>query len=127
MDVPIRPCPLGKCVVTTSGVPVNLTTATQIAGLTPIKLSNNMDEARARRIDFKAPTAGGGVVGNAGRIYVGLQTMNRTTLLGVIFYLDPGDTFTLDNPQQALAYRLGDYWVDADTNGDYLTGDFDPS
>jgi hypothetical protein len=115
------------CVVTTSGVPVNLTTATQISGSTPIKLSNNMDEARARRIDFRSPTASGNVVGNVGRIYVGLQTMNKTTLLGVIFYLDPGDTFTLDNSQQALAYRLGDYFVDADNSGDYLTGDFDPS
>jgi len=128
MDVPVRPCPLGKVIVTVPGTAVNLATgSTQITGSNPATITNNMDAARARRIDFRAPTASGGMAGNTGRIYVGLQNMDKVTLIGVIFYLDPGDTFTFDNPQQALPYRLADYFVDADNANDYLTGDFDPS
>ena len=127
MDLPIRPCPLGKVVVTTAGTPVRLTTATEIAGLKPADNVNNMDDARARRIDFRNPIASPKAVtaGNTGRLYVGVKGMVRSTLVGVIFFLDPGETFTLDNPQQALPWCLGDYWVDAEVDGEYLTGDFD--
>lgn len=136
MDVPIRPCPLGKVVVAAAGTPVRLDLAsTEIAALVLASgkpaygNSNNLDDAWARRIDLKNPGASPGAVtaGNSGRLYFGLKNMDRVTLIGVILFLDPGESYTLENPQQAQPYHLGDYWVDAEVSGEFFTGDFDPS
>ncbi len=84
-------------------------------------------DAFARRIDFKAPAGGAEGHNNVGRVFIGLKTMNKTTYAGVIWYLDPGEAYTLENSQQPLPYHMADYWIDSDNDGDGIICTFDPS
>src|ERR1700688_2828488 len=101
MDYPIRPVPIGL-LTPTSGTPLQLTANFQTlygdpgTGHGP---ANNLADAWFRRLDIRN-------VGTS-RVYVGLKNLNKATFAGVIWYLDPGDEFTIENPQQAQPYHLG--------------------
>jgi hypothetical protein len=136
--IQIRPQPLGLVTVTAPGTPVQLITNGLSGGSlslaepwgVPSMAVNSLvaEDAFARRIDLKAPTdIGAGSAFNKGRIYIGMKTMVRATLVGVIWILDPGDTYTLENSQQPMPYHMADYWIDADNAGDGVLGFFDPS
>lgn len=123
MDSPIRPIPIGL-ITPISGTPLPLTNnfVTMYGAANPGVgggPANNMNDCWFRRGDFR--NMGGSPV------YIGIKTLNRATLVGVCWVLLPGDTFTIDNPQQAQPYHLGDYYVDADPGGGALTGSVDPS
>lgn len=144
--------PLGKLVVATPGTAIqftsvldsqtNLNTGTNNKSYGNLMAAvngggpDNGNDAWARRIDIKANPS------NKGRVYIGRVpaqytagtssvsaslTLDKTNFTNVIWYLDPGESYTIDNPQQAQPYHVGEYWVDADNAGDWIAADFDNS
>jgi hypothetical protein len=97
----LNPYPLGQ-IAPTSGTPLSI-------------LANFADLAFTRA---KVVTVFG-LSGNSGAVYVGRSNMNRSTLVGVLLIVSPGETKTL--PFSELAGNCLDltkFFVDTDTTGD---------
>lgn len=95
---------LGLKTVPTPGTPVQLSTTSipcDKVNLEPMKAS---------------------AAANTGNIYVGLSTMVKATLVGVLYVLAPGQPATTVEPPGGERLELQDdvsnYWIDADTAND---------
>jgi len=102
------PRSLGKIRVTTPGTPVRITTDTTL---------------RATIVRFSV------FIGGTGRVYLGVQGMNRTTGVGVIKEFWPttaaggiADELILEAPVigSHSLFRLSDFYVDADVANEGL-------
>jgi hypothetical protein len=100
----LQPRSLGKIAVPTPGTPVRVTSDTSI---------------RAHRIRFAA------VIGETGRVFLGVQGMNKATGIGVVKEFWPtgagggvADELVLESAAGDL--RPWDYYVDANTAGEGL-------
>lgn len=92
------PGSIGKVVVTSAGTKVRFTaTSTEAQTISVTALDTN-----------------------AGKVYVGTSTLNKTTLAGVIVILQPGATFSWSAGTNSNPLNLSDYYVDADTNNDAI-------
>lgn len=105
-------CPFGKKTVTAAGTPQRLFTDAEIA-----LASNGRWPTRVSRIYLEALNA------NTGFIYIGVSTLVKATLVGVIMTLAPPSgglitnyaDFTENFAGGTNNYNLKDYWIDADT------------
>jgi len=100
----LQPRSLGKIAVPTPGTPVRVTSDTSI---------------RARRIRFAV------AIGETGRVFLGVQGMNKATGAGVVKEFWPtgagggvADELVLESAAGDL--RPSDYYVDANTAGEGL-------
>ncbi len=100
------PASFGKISVATPGTPVRVTTDTTI---------------RAARMRFAV------LIGEAGRTFLGVSGMNKTTGAGVLKEFWPtgaggaiADQYTLEAPAGSNTLRPSDYWVDANTANEGL-------
>jgi hypothetical protein len=100
----LQPRSLGKIAVPTPGTPVRVTSDTSI---------------RAHRIRFAA------VIGETGRVFLGVQGMNKATGIGVVKEFWPtgagggmADELVIESAAGDL--RPSDYYVDANTAGEGL-------
>jgi len=59
---------------------------------------------------------------NQGNIYIGTQTMNKATLVGVIRVIRPGESWVLENNIGGATYHVGDYFMDQDVANDFIHG-----
>lgn len=101
----------GKVAVVAAGTPVQVPVPSTVAGPGAPGLST----VHAFLISALA--------GNAGKVYIGLAGMNKSTLVGVLVVLPVPTTnliptFAVSLTQAANALSLSDLWIDADTNGD---------
>ena len=95
---------LGKVTVTSAGTPVQIT-ATSYPGASHLSV---------QALDT-----------NAGAIYLGRSGMSKTTFVGVIYKLQPGQAATINLRATGTATALSDYYLDADTNDDAGLCSFD--
>lgn len=106
--------PFGKRVVTTAGTPVTLFASSEIAigaqGIWPTRVSRLYIEA---------------LNSNTGFIYIGVKGMVVATMVGVLMTIPApaaGPAVFYANFDQlafgANNYRLQDYWMDAQINGE---------
>ncbi len=100
----LQPRSLGKVVVSTPGTPVRVTSDTSI---------------RAHRIRFAV------AIGETGRVFLGVQGMNKATGAGVVKEFWPtgagggaADELVLESATGEL--RPSDYYLDANTAGEGL-------
>ncbi len=117
--LPTNPLPLKKMTVAAAGTLIRLTAGLVGSLVDPYLPADNADQGqdlRVHLIHIKAPP------GNTGAIYFGYFGMNRTTLVGVLRVIDKGENFTLVVTNAGNPFRLGDFYVDADTNGDTCHG-----
>jgi hypothetical protein len=105
----------GKVVVVVAGVPVPVPVPAAVAG--PLG-AQGLTTVHAFVIQALA--------GNTGKIYIGLSTMVKSTLVGVLVVLPVPTanlipTFSVSLTEAANALSLSDLWIDADTNGEGVT------
>jgi hypothetical protein len=100
----LQPRSFGKIAVPTPGTPVRVTSDTSI---------------RAHRIRFAV------VIGETGRVFLGVQGINKATGTGVLFEFWPtsagggiANEFVLESAEGEL--RPSDYYVDANVAGEGL-------
>jgi len=100
----LQPRSFGKIAVPTPGTPVRVTSDTSI---------------RAHRIRFAV------VIGETGRVFLGVEGLNKTTLSGVLFEFWPtsagggiADELVIESASGEL--RPSDYYVDANVSGEGL-------
>lgn len=133
-NISIRPAPLGKIIITAAtkagikNICSNFLPTSTIPGdyFTPGAKPEAASDARARRIDIVCPND------SPGRIFIGNSAMDPTGVtdtdfLNVLFILDPGQSYTIENSQQPMPYHVGDYYAGSDVVGSFMFGDFDPS
>lgn len=82
---------------------------------TPQKLSASSLQVRHVRMTA-CKISGGAFASNAGTVYIGKSTMNKTTGAGVYFKLAPEGVSSEDSPGDV--YDLSQWYIDADTTGD---------
>lgn len=106
--------PFGKRVVTTAGTPVVLFTTAEVP-----RAAQNVWTKRVARLRIEALNS------NTGLIYIGVSTLNKTTLVGVIATIaSPGGNpivNALEFDQLAFGaniYELQNLWIDADVSGE---------
>ncbi len=111
----ILPQPIGPVIVAVAGTPVPLTQK-----LVSLGLMSATDVLQVNKVFLNAiPT-------NNGNIYVGLQTMNKATLQGVIAVLVGSlGAWSIVNNVGLNVYQAHKWWVDADNAGEGLGGSVD--
>ena len=110
----INPMPIGPVTVVTAGTPVRL-----ISELITLGNCLSGDWVQVNKIFlFSLPS-------NSGNIYLGLQTMNKATLQGVMALIGPGGGWSITNPVGMNVYRADQMYVDADNSGEGLGGSID--
>ena len=79
---------------------------------TPLRITNNESTFafQVNAITVSAPLS------NTGRVWVGIQTLNKTTLAGVFTILEPGQEWNL--VMRATGVDPKRFWVDTETAGD---------
>jgi hypothetical protein len=118
-----RPEPIGPVTVAVPGTPVKLTTWLEAHGMT------SGDRFACNKILIR--TFGNGVLNpvtaavNAGNVYIGTSAMNKATMVGVIDTLQPGEFWTITEPEARNVYDLSKYYIDADSANDGVYGNAD--
>lgn len=100
---------LGKITVVTAGTPIQTTT----------NVNNGVSTFRQAAHSFMVEV----LAANTGKVYVGIQTMNRTTLAGVFAVLAAPTTnilptFTATVSFSAASFNMADIWLDVDNSGE---------
>lgn len=118
-----RPQPLGKVIVLAPGTAVKLTFNLPVGSTGNV---NILENPHARHIELKCPTT------NTGLTYIGVlragQTgLDKTLFVDVLWFLQPGEAYVIENSQQAGPYDIQSYVVDADTANNSVVANFDPS
>jgi len=100
---------LGKITVASAGTPVRLTSVLAIPG----------NHVPAQGVVIQA------LSGNTGKIFIGLSTMNKTTLAGVLFILAVPTTNIIPSFSVSQLSTAGvgveDLWIDADNTAEGVT------
>lgn len=106
-NVAANPVSLGK-LAPTSGTAIRITTNVNGA----YGNTQTAEDLYCNSLEIKAALA------NTGQVFIGSSTMNKTTLVGVIKVLDPGDDWTLTGSGMNTLWT-GTYFIDVATTGDY--------
>lgn len=118
-----KPLPLGLVSLVTPGTGVRLTSVLDASvpadGSKAYGNTSSSDDLWANKIDLSAPS------GNAVNIYIGFIGMNKTTLVGVLKILEPGQEWSLTNPVGMNTYRVGELAIDADSGTPGVYGSCD--
>ena len=125
--IQFNPQPLGAVTVVTPGTKVRLTINLLSADPTTGKVvtTSATDSVPCNKIGLAANPLSQGGAGNTGKVYVGSQSMNKTTLLGVVAIISPGGSYTISNNVSMDIYDASKWFVDADTAGDSIYGSID--
>lgn len=115
---------LGAVLVTTPGTPVKLTSTIE-ANPTPNGGMKPGDNFPINRLELQAfstavPRPAGGA--NAGNVYIGSKTMDKSTLLGVVKVLVPGEVWLCQMQSISNKYQIDQLYVDAANGGDGVYG-----
>lgn len=125
----LNPQPFGNVVVVTPGTPVQI--AANLPGLGVISSAQNpqtgflSDPVPCNKVLILASPITHAGAGNTGKIYIGMATMVRATLAGVIAVIPAGQSFPLTNNVGLNIYQFQNLFMDADTAGDGCYGSFD--
>jgi hypothetical protein len=106
----------GKVTVTTSGTPVQIPTL-------PAVVTGPLGPQGLTTVHAFIIQA---LSGNAGKIYIGLSGMSKSSLVGVLVVLPVPTanlipTFSVSLTEAANALSLTDLWFDADNSGEGVT------
>ena len=122
-----NPQPLGAVTVVTPGTKVRLTINLLTADPTTGKVVTTAatDSVPCNKIGLAANPLSQAGAGNTGKVYIGSQSMSRTTLLGVVAIILPGGSYSITNNVSMNIYDASQWYVDADNAGDSIYGSFD--
>ena len=128
LTVQFSPQPFGNVTVANPGTPVQL--ATNLPTLSPAVTSPAVagvvtDHIPCNKISIITSTITQDGAGNTGKVYIGQQSMVRSTLVGVVFVLSPGQSVPVTNNVSMNIYQFDQWYVDADNAGDGVYGSFD--
>ncbi len=110
----LNPQPFGPVNVSTPGTPVALTTKLVALGLALVG-----DPVPVNKVSVIA------FPNNSGTVYLGLSTMSKATMQGVLAALLPGGSWQINNEVAVNTYRADMLYVDADVAGDGVYGGLD--
>lgn len=114
-----NPVPLGIVTVVTPGVLVPLTVNF------PALRGNDDIRKNLHACGLHVMCDAGGVAGvttptpNTGRVYIGYSNINRTTLAGVLFWVDPGGQMWYPQYSETNTLMVDKMYMDADNAGDW--------
>jgi|ERR1700722_6659110 len=116
----LNPQPIGAVTVTTPGTPVQLTSTLQTVVVgSGFLVSDAATHVPCNKINLNA------IAANTGSVYIGQQTMVRSTLAGVIAVLAKGTGLSITQNVALNTYDLSKLYIDADSGGDGCYGSID--
>lgn len=107
-NAPSNTIALGK-LTPTAGTPKSITSllvGVLVDPYLPYANAQNRDDLYVWHIEIKA------LLANTGKVYVGYTGMNKTTMVGVLRVLDPGEVFRINAGQAGNIFHAGEFMVD---------------
>lgn len=124
-----NPQPIGAVTVVTPGTPVQLTATLQTVnrptGQSGKIVDSASDSVPTNKIFLSANPLAHSGAGNTGKVYIGQQTMDKTTLVGVVAVIPAGGTWSITHPVGLNVYQFDKWYVDADNASDSVYGEID--
>lgn len=120
-----NPQPIGAVNVASPGTPVQLTSVMATVNVGSGKLCTSSDSVPTNKIFLAANPLTHGGAGNTGKVYIGQQDMNKSTLVGVIAVISAGGTWSITHPVGLNVYQFDKWYIDADNASDGVYGEID--